>query len=64
VVKATGGQRWSAWDASYRPGAPVWKEVRITRGSVVLTGGVDWSRQDATERILRSWPRPTPGESR
>jgi hypothetical protein len=63
VVGATGGQRWSAWDASYRPGAPVWKEVRITRGPAVLTGGVDWSRQDATERILRSWPRTTPGES-
>lgn len=57
VVKATGGQRWSAWEASYRPGTPVWKELRITRGPAVLTGAVDWSRQDATERILRSWPQ-------
>jgi hypothetical protein len=57
LVEATGGQRWSAWDASYREGAPVWQEVRITRGDAVLTGGVDWSRQGATERILRSWPR-------
>ncbi|QSQ23069.1 hypothetical protein JY651_49650 [Pyxidicoccus parkwayensis] len=61
VVKATGGQRWSAWESSYRAGAPVWKEIRITQGPAVLTGGVDWSRQDATERILRSWPRSTPG---
>lgn len=57
VVKAAGGQRWSAWEASYRPGTPVWSEIRITRGNGVLTGGVDWSRQDATERILRSWPQ-------
>jgi hypothetical protein len=57
LVEATGGQRWSAWDASYREGVPVWQEVRITKGPAVLTGGVDWSRQAATERILRSWPR-------
>lgn len=57
VVEATGGLRWSSWDAGYRPGAPVWKQIRITRGGLALTGQVDWAGQEATERILRSWPQ-------
>ncbi|MFP2906468.1 hypothetical protein ACLESD_15670 [Pyxidicoccus sp. 3LFB2] len=57
LVEATGGQHWSAWDARHRKGAPVWQAVHITRGEAVLTGGVDWSRQGVTERLLRSWPQ-------
>jgi len=61
VVEATGGLRWSAWDAAHLAGTPVWKEVRISRGLLSLTGQVDWSRQEATERVLRDWPRVAPG---
>jgi hypothetical protein len=57
VVEATGGLRWSAWDAVHVSGAAVWKEVLITRGPLSLAGQVDWSRQEATERVLRAWPQ-------
>jgi hypothetical protein len=57
MVEATAGQRWSAWEARYREGTPVWNDIRITHGASTLSGHVDWSRQGATERVLRAWPR-------
>jgi hypothetical protein len=47
---------WSAWDSRRKPGVPVWKEIRITRGAQSLVGKVDWSQQAAAERIFESWP--------
>jgi hypothetical protein len=60
VVEATGGVHWSAWEARRKPGAPVWKQIHITRGPQALTGKVDWSQQAAAERIFESWPSPEP----
>jgi hypothetical protein len=60
VVEATGGMHWSAWESRRKPGAPVWKEIYITRGPQSLTGKVDWSQQAATERIFDSWPSLEP----
>lgn len=60
VVEATGGVHWSAWESRRNAGTPVWKEIRITRGTESLVGKVDWSQQSATERIFESWPSPEP----
>jgi hypothetical protein len=60
VVEATSGLHWSAWESRRKPGAPVWKEIRIARGQQSLVGKVDWSQQAASERIFESWPSPEP----
>lgn len=57
MVEATGGAAWARADARYVPGAPVWRRIVIEHGSLTLTGRVQWDQQDATERLLRDWPR-------
>ncbi|MDY7227254.1 hypothetical protein [Hyalangium rubrum] len=58
AVKATDGVYWSAWEARRASGVPVWKEIHITRvhGTGSMSGKVDWSQLDATERLFDSWP--------
>jgi hypothetical protein len=60
VVEGTGGVHWSAWEARRARGAPVWKEIQISRGPQTLAGKVDWSQQAAAERVFESWPTPEP----
>ncbi|AFE07256.1 hypothetical protein COCOR_06981 [Corallococcus coralloides DSM 2259] len=57
MVEATGGLAWSRAEARYVPGSPVWRRIRIERGSLTLTGRVRWEQQEAAERLLRDWPR-------
>ncbi|MBN8233096.1 hypothetical protein JYK02_36835 [Corallococcus macrosporus] len=57
MVEATGGAAWARADARYVPGAPVWRRIVIEHGGLTLTGRVQWDQQDATERLLRDWPR-------
>ncbi|WP_223638257.1 hypothetical protein [Corallococcus sp. EGB] len=57
MVEATGGVAWPRADARYVPGSPVWRRIRIEHGNLALTGRVQWDQQDATERLLRDWPR-------
>ncbi|RKG62351.1 hypothetical protein D7X30_03340 [Corallococcus sp. AB011P] len=57
MVEATGGAAWARSEARYVPGAPVWRQIRIERGGLTLTGRVEWDQQDAAERLLRDWPR-------
>lgn len=61
AVQATGGVRWSAWEARRVTGVPVWKEIHITHDNQSLSGKVDWSQQAATERVFESWPTSSEG---
>jgi hypothetical protein len=60
AVAAAGGERWSAWAASYDASEPVWKEIRITapgeRGGT-LSGKVGWGQQAEAVRLLADWPK-------
>lgn len=57
MVEATGGLAWSRAEARYVPGSPVWRQLRIERGGLTLTGRVRWDQQESAERLLRDWPR-------
>lgn len=60
AVAASGGVRWSAWEARYDASEPVWKEIRITapgeRGGS-LSGKVGWNQQMEALRLLADWPK-------
>ncbi|QRN98996.1 hypothetical protein JRI60_08205 [Archangium violaceum] len=58
AVAASGGVRWSAWEARYDSHAPVWK-IRILsaeRPPRSLSGKVGWSQQATVRRLLADWP--------
>ncbi|WP_147445375.1 hypothetical protein [Corallococcus aberystwythensis] len=57
MVEATGGAAWARAEARYVPGTPVWQGIRIQHRDLTLTGRVQWSQQDAAEKLLRDWPR-------
>jgi hypothetical protein len=56
AVEFTGGVHWPAWESRRKVGLPAWKEIHITHGPQFLKGKVDWSQQDAVERVFGSWP--------
>ncbi|MCP3104376.1 hypothetical protein LZ198_36485 [Myxococcus sp. K15C18031901] len=63
VVAAAGGTWWSAKDARLHRDVPVWRRLRITRGTQTLTGKVEWFSQTRAGYILRAWPAaPDSGE--
>lgn len=63
LVTATGGVSWSAQDSLLkRDNGPLTQVFRVSRGSQVLKGEVEWSAQSNAEWILRTWPDATTRE--
>ncbi|NVJ24067.1 hypothetical protein HUW62_22835 [Myxococcus sp. AM011] len=57
LVTSTGGVSWSAQDSLLkRDNTPLTQVFRVSRGSQVLKGEVEWSAQSNAEWILRTWP--------
>ena len=57
VVAATGGLSWTAGDAHFVPGPPLWMAIRIKRGEQVLLARAEWRYRAAAERLLQGWKR-------
>ncbi|MBN8472366.1 hypothetical protein JYJ95_38175 [Corallococcus exiguus] len=55
VVEATGGLAWTAGEAHFVPGLPIWVAIRIKRGDQVLLGRAERHHRSAVERILQGW---------
>ncbi|MFP2906469.1 hypothetical protein ACLESD_15675 [Pyxidicoccus sp. 3LFB2] len=58
MVRDTGGQRWSVFDATFWPNTALSEELRILHGARALAGPMRSPKEVAeAERILRPWPR-------